>query len=656
MPYYRRWRWRPRRRRYFRRWRFRAPFRRRFHRRRWVRKYKKKLSKITVKEWQPLKINKLTVKGLYPGFLATNERLTNNNVQWIDSVAPEHFPSGGGFSIIQFTLNGLYELFLKGLNWWTKTNSNLPLIRYSGCDLKFYRTENFDYTVNIIRCYPMKSTDILYMQTQPSVMMLNKKSILIACKKSNKNKRPYKKVFVKPPAQMQTHWYFQKDLSNVPLLIILITACSFDRYYLHSNAPTTTIGFNSLNSTTFQFHNWKKPPTSGYQPQTKLYFWGLKNGTGPKPENSKVEELVYLGNTKPITQGKSIKESGGLIETYSTNENNWGNIFDPGYLVGNLPVFSTNKSMADLKNELTNKLQQTIKSTNLFTIRTIPNVVKCRYNPLKDKGRGNKIYLASITSDVETWHTPVNPKLMRENLPLWLLTWGWLDWQKKLAEVHLIDNEYVTVIESPYIEPFLHQYILLDPNFIDETEPTSPYVGYLTDGDEKNFHPKNAFQIISLNNIGTCGPGVIKLQKDQSCESHFEYRFKFKLGGCPAPMDTICDPTEQPIYPIPDTKRATTSLQSPGTAIETYLYNFDERRGEITDRAAKRIKKDYESEKTLFPIAGTAMDLQASPSKVQTPTTSSSEEEETDPVQQLRLLRKQQKQLQHQILRLMQNL
>lgn len=655
--YYRRWRRRPWR-RYTRRWRPRRFIRRRFHRRRWVRNFKKKLSKLTVKEWQPIKIHKLIVKGLYPAFLTTNERLTNNMTQWLDAIAPEHFPSAGGFSITQFTLSALYELYVKGMNWWTTTNCNLPLIRYNGVRFKFYRTEHFDYVVQIIRCYPMKATDQMYMSTQPSVIMLNKKSILIPCRQNTSNKRPFKKVIVKPPAQMQTHWYFQQKLSNVPLVIVLISAASFDRYYLYSGSKSTTIGFKSLNSTVFQFHNWKKPsPTQGYKPQDNISFWGLQNGGSPKPEETPMKKLVYLGNTCPLTQGKRIEEA-TATEQYFTNINNWGNIFDPIWLVGSSPLFSTNKTLQEIKTYASTSQQKDkpIKDTNLFVRRTIPNILNCRYNPLKDKGKGNKIFLISITSDINTWHEPTNPKLMRQDLPLWILCWGWYDWQKKLQEVHLIDNEYLTVIVSPYIEPFSHYYIPLDENFLDQTEPTSPYQDYLTDGDTKNFHPKNAFQIKTINLIGSCGPGVIKLQDNHSAEAHFEYKFYFKVGGCPAPMDTICNPETQPQYPIPDTKQQTTSLQNPTTSIFTYLYNFDERRGQITEKAAKRISKDYETSKTVFPITGTALDLPASPPTPSPQETSSSEEEKEDIFHQLRLLRKQQRKLKLNILSLIQSL
>ncbi len=60
----------------------------------------------------------------------------------------------------------------------------LPLIRYRGTTLKFYRAEKFDYIVHIHRCYPLKATDELYMSTQPGIMGLTKRAIHVPCRQN----------------------------------------------------------------------------------------------------------------------------------------------------------------------------------------------------------------------------------------------------------------------------------------------------------------------------------------------------------------------------------------------------------------------------------------------------------------------------------------
>lgn len=654
MVYYWR-RWRHPQRRWRRRW-LRRP-RQTFRRRRWRRRYRvrntrKKAKKISIREWQPTKILKTKVKGLYPLFGATRARLTNNFIQYIDSTAPHYIPGGGGFSIIQMNLNALYELHLKVTNWWTRSNCDLPLIRYGGCSIKFYKTESTDYVVNIQTCYPMLSTDIMYMSTQPSVMMLTHKAIFVPCKKSNYETKHYVKKFIKPPTQMLTKWYFQKDLSNVPLFVITATAASFDRYYLSSSSISSTIGLKSLNTRSFILHDWQDPPTTGYKPQTNQWFYGTENGHSELKDIT-FSELIYLGGTGPYEKGIPIKET--PWDTYYTNPKLWGNVFHPDYLTGDSRILVTNKSPNDLKTIYDNSRSKKLsESGSGFTFKSTSNIEECRYNPFADQGQGNMIYLVSNHSDHTEWQPILDERLERKNFPLWLLTWGFIDWQKKLALVQQIDINYMIVIVSKYITPALPYYLFLDEKFLEGTSPYRPQFER-TPSDLKHWYPKTLFQLESINEIGAVGPGTCKLPKDVSVEAHMGYKFHFKLGGCPPPMEKVCNPAEQIKYPVPNNFQQTTSLQSPEQPIETFLYHWDERRGQLTGPAAKRIKKDWDTEKAILPFTGhTSVDLPAPYQETSTSDDSSTEEEtqQTSLKDQLFKQRLKQKQYRHRILRL----
>nr|UGV39639.1 MAG: ORF1 [TTV-like mini virus] len=655
MPYYgRRWRYpRRRRRRYWIR-RPRGTFRyRRYRRNYWVRKNfsKRKLKRITLKEWQPKKIHKTIVKGLYPLFLTTHARISNNMIQYLDTIAPHYIPGGGGFSIMQFNLNCLYEQFKKGVAWWTKGNCNMPLIRYNGCTIKLYRADYADYVVNIQTCYPMRSTDLLYMSTQPGIMMMTRKAIMVPCKKNNKNRKNYKRIRIPPPSQLTTKWYFQKDFCQYPLFVLTCSVASFDRYYTASTAISTSIGLTSLTTTTFQLHDWQDPPTQGYKPQDKLWLYATDNGKDF--DKMTINDLIYLGNTGPYSKGGTVKKD--QWDTYFSTPSMWGNIFEPTYLKNETRIFSTNKSPPELKNIYTGTSSTTTLST-YFTERQIPNLTECRYNPFNDKGIGNQIYVVSNHSDHTAWQPIDDPELKRQDFPLWLLTWGFADWMKKLQKISQMDLNYIVVIISNYITPKLPYYVFVDQDFINGRSPFRPE-GERTPSDEKHWYPKFAFQMQSINELASTGPGVVKLPHQTSVEAHMEYKFNFKVGGCPPQMETICDPKEQEKYPVPNNLLQTTSLQSPEQAIETFLYGFDERRGYLTDKAAKRIKTDTETEKTVFPFTGAALTDLPAQQETQTSTeTSDSEEETQDLHHQLRLQYKQQRQFQRRIYRLIKRL
>ncbi len=74
------------------------------------------------------------------------------------------------------------------------------------------------------------------------------------------------------------------------------------------------------------------------------------------------------------------------------------------------------------------------KKPNILPITSV--FQECRYNPFKDKGKGNKVYLKS-TKDYEgsMLTLPTDPKRIITDLPLWLIFWGWIDWIVKSKPV-----------------------------------------------------------------------------------------------------------------------------------------------------------------------------------------------------------------------------
>lgn len=149
----------------------------------------------------------------------------------------------------------------------------------------------------------------------------------------------------------------------------------------------------------------------------------------------------------------------------------------------------------------------------------------------------------------------------------------------------------------------------------------------------------------------------MKLPDQTSVEGHIKYDFYFKVGGQPAPMSTLTAPDKQPKWITPNNPNnliQNTSLQNPTTPFEYTLYNFDERRGQLTKKAAQRITKHQETETSLFPITEPSSLCPVTPYKeAQTTDSSETEEEETTIEAQLLHQRREQKLLRKRINKLL---
>nr|UGV36019.1 MAG: ORF1 [TTV-like mini virus] len=670
MPLY----WRPYRRRWRRHWRrrFRPSFRRRrFWRRRpyRVRKFKRKLKKITVQQWQPSTIKKLTIRGQYPLFAGTTERIGNDNTAYIDEIAPHDFPGGGLYSITVFTLQGLFELHNKGRNWWTKSNCNLPLIRYLGCTINLYYSSTVDYVSVAINCGELKATEKMFQSCQPSVLMLNRKKKVLQCRNYKRKKRPYKKWYIKPPALLYNKWYFQKELANYPLLMILTSAMSLDRYYLPASSISETMGFQSLNTDFFQLHNWKSSGTTHYKPQPEWYI--LTTGDVRHTwDQTKLKDMRVACNGSDHTLGLTFQQSTTTnitstnwqttLNTYFGKKINWANPFHETIFSQEAPEMNCllKVPMTDTIIGVLSKLDPDKKCSeqtagNIIAL-TKPFTIACRYNPQADMG-DNATFVANITTDNTQWHEPSDSHKITQGFPLWLLLWGWHDYLRKTQIPLRMDTEYVQAIVSNSISPkSMTYYVPLDWFFL---HGRSPYAEehHIKPFDQQNWHPKVNFQIQSISHILQTGPATAKLPPMISAEGHITYKFHFKVGGCPPDMDEVCDPAKQPQYPQPGNLLSSILLQNPETPLQYYINSFDQRRDTLTLRAAKRLKEDTDFKETFFkPTGKTLLEIQP-PSPQSSSETDSSAEEENEEETQLLIHRhhRKQRKLQHGIIKLL---
>lgn len=591
MPYfYNYWR-RPYRTRYRRLWtrRTRIPLRRR-RRRRYKRRVRRKLKTINIKEWQPNTIRKLCIKGLYCLFQANHRRLNKNFAQHEADITPEGLPGGGGFSILRFNLACLFEQHELVHNYWTKSNKHLPLFRYTGGMLKVYRPEFVDAVVKVQTCYPMSASSLLYMGTQPSIMMMSKGCFRIPSKKTKPYGKPYRKIKIPVPQQMSNKWYFQAHLAQTGFVLIQSSAACFDHYYLSKHAESQTISFYTLNTKFFQNLNFKSLPTSGYSPQKNYSIWAQGNG------NNKWGEMILLANTIEYQQGQELQNVGKFnITQYLSKRENWGNPFHEHYISKKVQLWlSTNPPAQTLQSKTKDTLVE--ESTTLTKI-TQEFAFHCRYNPQRDKGIDTKVYLKSNWKENETTDPPQDTDLIVQGFPLWLSLFGFTEYQIKLGKITQIPTHYMVIFQSNYITPKLQTYIPIDTYFL---EGNSEYLQGRTGWENTNWYPMLTHQDDTIESIVQSGPGMAKLDQNTTDECKMEYKFYLKVGGCAPPIEKVADPSEQPTFPVPNNILEQPSLQSPEEPIETFLYNFDWRRHQLTETATDRILKDYSLEKFMF--------------------------------------------------------
>ncbi len=160
---------------------------------------------------------------------------------------------------------------------------------------------------------------------------------------------------------MLNKWYFQKEIANYPLFMILSSAASLDRYFQPADSVSNTIGFKSLNTEFFVYHNWKTSFATPYKPTDEWYLIGIGHGTF---DTAKREHIILLGNTMDIGRGTMISAAttdsnwNNKVDYYKTKKYLWGNPFDPFWFDSDPDA----GLLALLKVEQTSDVWSTLKS------------------------------------------------------------------------------------------------------------------------------------------------------------------------------------------------------------------------------------------------------------------------------------------------------
>jgi len=562
-------------------------------------------------------------------FEAGQGHFGNNFAAYKDSFTPHNTPGGGGWSLQEITLANLYTQNQYFMNHWSKTNSGLNLCRYLGARITLYRQPNIDYIFTYYTEESIHAGKYWYPSFHPLKMMMYKNKVTVPSYTTQPHKRkPYKRIFIKPPKLLKSNWYFQQHLSTYPLIRFAATATSLTSFFISNKSTNTNITLHTLNTRLFQHSAFQYRGENGYTPKENTYIYGLENGVIDITKELR-KNVIYLGG--PYNDpGTTVGPQGW--DTYKQNKELWGNIFYYKYFDFIQTTFLSSKPPSQLLAKAT--IQNTIGQD--VVTKQEPYYQDVRYNPYKDKGTGNIIYWKSI-SDVtnNNWELPKDPDNQMSDFPLWLMLWGWAEYTKKLGKLKNLDNDYVLCVRSSYLSESFAPYIFLSDSFIRGQAPWDNDAEDITAYDTQHWFPKWKFQEEAINTILMSGPGTCKADTQQSIQAYLKYDFLFKWGGNQSKLETIADPINQPITPSPNNQLLSNEIIDPQTSIENMLYKWDVRRYQLTQAAEQRIKELSTDDYSMFTDG------------IQTQTTETSpQEEKTTPKEEKEALLLQLQQLQ----------
>nr|UHK04975.1 MAG: ORF1 [Torque teno midi virus] len=573
-PWYGRFKRRWRRRTYkTRRRRFPRRRNRRATRRRRKRKYKvrRKNKRITIKQWNPESIKKCKIK-LFGTLVAGAQGrqmfcYTNETSQYIQPKAP----GGGGFGTEVITLQYLYQQYKARNCIWTTTNQYTDLCRYTGCKITLYRHPTMDFIFQYNLQPPFTIEKFTYQDLQPQTMLLHPHHKVILSKSSKPNGKLRHTYKIKPPKELSTKWFFQRDFSHIPLVQLSASVADLQYpTYGYSNASQMLTIFALNGAHFYKQSTWgqfTRGPYKPYETMSTPFTFRYFDSKG-------VERLKVVGDYtgSPADQySKSVSRTEGWFQSPV--------LFSVGMVQGKYENIQDYKKQPELG--------------------THPIVI-ARYNPLEDDGGGNEVWLTSILNGA--YNKPeVTPNYLIQGLPLPLAFFGYWNMLIETSNDKGIMHTHMFVVKCKAIRPTQvstgqDYYPIIDEVF---AQGKLPYDETILESDSRRWYPTAEKQIVTLNSIVQAGPYIPRLENIRA--STWELRYKltayFKWGGPKVTDPPIDDPHNKGEYPTPGLLQKTIQISNPEKQDpESLFHEWDYRRGFITQAAIKRMSENLQTD------------------------------------------------------------
>lgn len=475
-------------------------------------------------------------------------------IRHVKDVCDRNYSYGGGFAHAVFSLKYLYEEFQLFKNYWSHTNNGFDLVRYTGSSIKFYRHVYADFIVSYSRSYPMTVTQLSFPSTHPLRLLLSKHRFLVPSLKSRPNlKKPYIKKKIKVPKLMSNKWFFTKDFSDVGLLHLKASVINLQGSYLKPNTDNNCCGILILNYNLFE--------NVGFD----LTTYTLKH------------HIYYFKKESSQQKAYGIKKL-----TYSPE-----GIFYSQYLLGNTTVFYKKNGAVVADGAIV---------TDLSEWEPIPLLLQCRYQPARDTGEGNVVFIESTHSS--NWDIPRQDEFKLQNLPMYIALFGFVDWMDKYFHEAGIYDHYCIALKSKFIYGFdftLPKDQVIIPISLYFQSGQGEYGSPPLIDTQQRWIPTIRRQLSVINDIVNTGP-YSGVPQGKGFDLPIEYKFYFKWGGTVVNLQNIQDPSKQETFPVPRDQFDRIQIKNPAGTQSAEFHYWDYRRGILTKKALKRVLQDSADE------------------------------------------------------------
>nr|USL90778.1 MAG: ORF1 [Torque teno virus] len=589
-------------RRWRRRYRRRPRRGRRRHRRR-----RRRRPTLILRQWQPDVVKTCHITGWLPFIVCGTGNTQFNYITHADDITPRGAPYGGNFTNMTFTLEALFEQFQYHRNRWSRSNHDLDMARYLYTTLKLYRHETVDYIVSYTRTGPFQISHLSHLSTHPLLMLLSKHRVVVPSLRTKPKGRKAIKIRIRPPKLMLNKWYFTKDIADLGLFQVWATCCELRNPWLRSGTLSPCVGFAVLKNSIYtnlsnlpseqaarkEIINQMQPATissGGKQWQytyTKLMapFYTAGN------PNSTYDWQNYSTPTNYANTYNKFNEK--RTKRLDTIKKEWDVLY---------PQLATTKPTDyDLLQEFGLYSPYYLYPQRINLDWTTPYTY-VRYNPLSDKGLGNRIYI-QWCSEKSSNYSNTKSKCMLQDMPLFIMLYGYIDWAIKCTGVSSLVKDARLAIRCPYTEPALVGsseevgFIPISETFMKGDMPVlAPYIPLSW---FCKWYPMLAHQKEVIETLVGCGPFMVRDQEANSWDITVGYNATFKWGGSPLPSQPIDDPSQKPTYALPDPDRHPRMLQVTDPSKlgpATVFHKWDIRRGQFSKRSIERVSEYSEDD------------------------------------------------------------